>query len=819
MARSFGRQGAIPIISKFSARQFLVGRGDSRRVRAPVRGAPLLVEVAVPLPVFGRFTWEVPGEPEVGSAVVVPYGQRQLTGWVVGPGERPEGVEIRAASAVLPGEPAFTAEQLALYRWLADYYVAPLGEVIATATPADTGASTRRTFTATPEGVERLAVDPPEGPRGSLLREIVSRPGLTRAALERRLHGEVAGVPALLSGLVHAGLVAGTDLTVAGVRDEELWVVATGEGEDRVRSARGRAVLAALPARLAELPAAVVSTLVRHGAARKEPRPRSGAVVEAVAPTRAPSLNPAQLAAVEAVSGAGTWLLHGVTGAGKTEVYLALAERALAAGKQVLVLVPEIALTPQLCARFAGRFPGRVAVLHSGLAAGEKLREWRRVRTGGADVVVGARSAVFAPFRALGLVVVDEEHDDSYKQDEGVRYHGRDVAVVRATRAGCPCVLGSATPSLESWRNARAGRYRLVQLLERATPAPVPTLELVDMRALSRAHKGEPPLLAPEVHAAIEEALAAGEKAILLYNRRGFATFVECSACGGSYDCPSCGVALVLHQSIGRMTCHYCGFHRTFPGECPKCAVPLSLFGRGTERIEAQLTELFPGVPIGRMDADTTRGKGAHARILEAFRTGQTRLLVGTQLVAKGHDFPDVTVAAVLGADHVLGMPDFRSAERTWSLVTQLCGRAGRGTRPGRVFVQTGHCEHPVFAAVGDMAKFAEGELELRGMLAYPPFASLVMVRIESADRATAAAAAGDFVKVSRAQAPRFPGVDVLGPAPAPLPRLVGRWRFQVILRGRDRRAFRSFLAASRDQWRLPQGVRRIVDVDPRSMM
>jgi primosomal protein N' (replication factor Y) (superfamily II helicase) len=779
----------------------------------------VLVEVAVPLPVFGRFTWKAPGPLAIGTMVVVPYGKRSLTGWVVGPGEAPEGVAIKPLRSVLPDEPAFTAEQLQLYRWLAEYYLSPLGEVISTATPSETASSTRRTFGATPEGVERLAVDAPEGDRGSLLREIVSRPGLTRAAMERRLHDEVADVSGVLAALVQAGLVVGTDVTVAGVRDEELWVEATGAGAESVRTARGREVLASLPARLSGLPAAVVSTLVRHGAAAKVVRPRTTPVVPTEHPTLPPPLNDAQSQAIRAVVGPGTWLLHGVTGAGKTEVYLALASRALAARKQVLVLVPEIALTPQLCARFEGRFPGRVAVLHSGLAAGEKLREWRRVRTGAADIVVGARSAVFAPFADLGLVVVDEEHDDSYKQDEGVRYHGRDVAVVRASRAGCACVLGSATPSLESWRNVQAGRYRLVQLLERATPAPVPSLELVDMRALARATKGSPPLLAPAVHEAVEQALSVGEQAILLFNRRGFATFVECSSCGGSYDCPSCGVALVLHQAINRMNCHYCGFHRVFPGDCPQCAVPLSLFGRGTERIEAQLAELFPGVPIGRMDADTTRGKGAHARILSEFREGKTRLLVGTQLVAKGHDFPNVTVAAVLGADHVLGMPDFRSAERTWSLVTQLCGRAGRGDRPGRVFVQTSHPEHPVFAAVGEMAAFAEGELQIRGMLAYPPYSSLVMVRVEAADRGAASAAASALVKESRALAQRYPGVEVLGPAPAPLPRLVGRWRFQVVLRGKQRPSFRAFLAASQASWRVVAGVRRIVDVDPRSMM
>lgn len=772
----------------------------------------MVVEVAVPLPVFGRFSWLAPRPLLAGASVVVPYGSRELTGWVVGPGEQPAGVELKRVHAVLSEEPAFTSEQLAFYLWISGYYLAPLGEVIAAATPAQTGGTTRRTFSATPEGVERLAVAAPEGARGSVLREVVARPGLTRAALERRLHGEVTEVAAHLSALVQVALVRGSDTVVAGVRDEVLWVVASGTAV--AATPRGEQVLARLPCLYSELPSGVVSTLLKRGLVQKEWRSREMLRGELPAPSRPPHLNPAQVAAVAGVREEGVHLLHGVTGSGKTEVYLALAEGVLAAGKQVLVMVPEIALTPLLCSRFEGRFPGQVAVLHSGLAAGERLREWRRIRLGEATVVVGARSAVFAPFSALGLVVVDEEHDDSYKQDEGVRYHGRDLAVVRAARSRCPCVLGSATPSLESWRNAELGKYIRLQMLERATPSPVPSLELVDMR---RAARGQ--LLAPEVEAAITEALSAGGKAILLYNRRGYATFVECPGCGGSYDCPSCGVALVFHQAINRMDCHYCGFHRSYPGNCPGCATPLALLGRGTERIEEQLVEAFAGVPVGRMDADTTRGKGGHARILDDFAAGRTRLLIGTQLVAKGHDFPDVTVAAVLGADHMLGMPDFRSAERTWALVTQLCGRAGRGAVAGRVFVQTRHPDHPIFSSIGNMAGFSEGELELRKMLSYPPYSGLVLVRLEATDRQVAREAATAFVREAKAQARAFPGVDVLGPAAAPLPKLVGRYRFQAVIRGRDRSVLRAFLTANHSSWKPVAGVRRIVDVDPRSMM
>ncbi len=317
---------------------------------------------------------------------------------------------------------------------------------------------------------------------------------------------------------------------------------------------------------------------------------------------------------------------------------------------------------------------------------------------------------------------------------------------------------------------------------------------------------------------AIAEALAAGGKAILLYNRRGYATFVECPGCGASQECPSCGIPLVYHQKVERLDCHTCGFHRRFQPNCGVCGSEVEVLGRGTERVEEAVTEAFPGVPVGRMDADTTTERGAHARILDDFRVGRTQLLVGTQVIAKGHDFPDVHVAAVLGVDHVLGMPDFRAAERTFALVTQLIGRAGRGTVAGKVFLQTRHPDHPVFACVNDMAAFAGQEGRIRRTLGYPPYTRLVLVRLEGVDRTAALAAASEIARLARARAPEFAGVDVLGPTPAPLPRAVGRWRFQVFLRGRNLGTFRSFLKAVQPEWRTAPGVRRIVDVDPRGL-
>lgn len=811
------------------------------------------VHVAVPLPVPGPFTYAVPQGvpvPGVGAEVLVPFGKRRVNAWVVGHAATTELADVKPLAQVLRAEPAFTADQLVIYRFVADYWLAPLGEVIATATPSGASGHTRHVYLPTDAGIAALAGEaPPEGalvatassergpvgPVASVLREVVARPRITKTTLQRRLHDEVPDVAKALASALAQGWITSDDEVVGGVRDVERWArLSTREGMDAAqvaamagltaRAGKPLAVIARLlegacPA--AELDATALRKLVTAGVATVEERERLGAWLERVPRTVAPVLNAAQTAAVDAVNGPGTWLLHGVTGAGKTEVYLALAQKVVP-DRQVLVLVPEIALTPQLLSRFAGRFGERVAVLHSQLSGAERLREWRRIREGAADVVVGARSAVFAPFRALGLVLVDEEHDDSYKQEEGVRYHARDLAVMRGRAAGAPVVLGSATPSLESWENARAGRYHLLQLLERATPSPVPRLQVVDMKLEPKLEdangKKREPLLSQAVTQALTSALAAGGKAILLYNRRGYATFVECPGCGHGEECPSCGIALTYHQAISRMDCHYCGFHRSFSPTCAACGSEVDVLGRGTERIAEVVAETFPGVPVGRMDADTTAQKGAHARILDDFREGRTRLLVGTQVVAKGHDFPDVHVAAVLGVDHVLGMPDFRAAERTFALVTQLIGRAGRGEVPGSVFLQTRHPEHPVFGAINDMARFAQEEGRIRRMLGYPPYSHLVMVRLEAVERSVAQSAAADLARRARGLAPQHAGVDVLGPAPAPLPRLVGRWRYQVILRARERGPFRPFLQALLTGWKPPAGVRRIVDVDPRSV-
>jgi len=596
---------------------------------------------------------------------------------------------------------------------------------------------------------------------------------------------------------------------------------------DAVAREGGEADLTGLAAAQGATVHDAVRRLEAAGAVRKEQREVRDVLdaAPALGSSQPPVLNPAQQAALEALTGpqaAQAWLLFGVTGSGKTEVFLGAASHALSQGRQVCVLVPEIGLTPQLVGRFKARFGDAVAVLHSGLTARDRLAHWRRIRAGEAQVAVGARSALFAPFASLGLIVVDEEHDDSYKQDDGVRYHARDLAVVLGRRHACPVILASATPSLESWSNAQQGRYGLLELPERATPRPVPRIELVDLSQVDKDEDGRRPLLAPTVVQALRETFDAGGQAIVLYNRRGFATMVQCGSCGATWECPNCGISMTLHRKAHVMACHYCGLRRPYVDRCPSCdSTDLQELGKGTERVADVLAELFPQVATARMDADTTAVRGAHHRILDDVRSGRVQMLVGTQIVAKGHDLPGVQTAVVVSADHGLRMPDFRSAERTVALVVQAAGRAGRGDVPGRVLVQTMNPDHDALQDLGDVQAFLERERNKRQVLAYPPWTRLVLIGLDGAKRPQVARAATGLAQRLQRLTPTDRSVEVLPAAPAAMPILVGRWRFQVIVRGHHVGSLRAYLKRVRSV--LDEaggaGVRVHVDVDPRHLM
>ena len=808
------------------------------------------VRVAVARPLSGTLTYAAPptlGALEIGHVVLVPLGHQGETGYIVeglGTPDLPP-ARIKPVSRLLDPLPAFDAAQLAFFEWIASYYLAPLGMVIHTALPSGIRAKTLRGLVPTDAGVASLTRREVEGADAQLLRETISRPGLTRRGLRRRLSSELdkRQVDRAIDRLVRQDWALWEDREIRGVR-----------GTIRTVTRIPHAVLADVLPRAGPRMVSVVAALDAAGGTLDLPdllqdqgtstrgslkRLAQAGVVTlgereqrdllagapAEGPTEAPPLNAHQQAALAALTvpdAQGTTVLFGVTGSGKTEVFLGAAKSVLQRGSQVLVLVPEIGLTPQLVGRFRARFGNQVAVLHSGLTGAERIAEWRRIRAGEVAVAVGARSALFAPFQRLGLIVVDEEHDDSYKQDDGVAYNARDLAVVLGRRTGCPVVLASATPSLESWFNAQQGRYCLLRLPERATARPVPLVQVVDLTAMDLPTDSPRPLLAPVVERALRETFDRGGQAIVLYNRRGYATLVECTACGSTYECPNCGISMTLHKASSRVTCHYCSLKLAYGDRCPVCkADALQEAGKGTERIEESLAQLFPDVAVGRMDADTTAARGAHHRILSAFRRSETQLLVGTQIVAKGHDLPGVQTAVVVSADRGFRMPDFRAAERTAALLVQLAGRAGRGDVAGRVFVQTYKPDHYVLQHLDDLESFYAVELRLRATLRYPPYARLVLVRVDGVDRRSALIAAEELGRDLRRSAKAFDGVTVLGPAPAALPRLVGRWRFQLIVRGDQTGPLRAYLreARARLERGAKRGVRTAWDVDPRHLM
>jgi primosomal protein N' (replication factor Y) len=733
--------------------------------------------VAVGRPVKGPFTYLLPEGPQApllpGQRLLVPFGRGRALGFYLGPAEAPAGTRLKPIAQVLEAEPALPADVFRLIAFASAHYRYPLGEALRAALPP---------------GLTRAVEDRPVAP------EVVQTAVAT----------EAAATAALLRAPSQAATLA--YLLAVGGRAEL--------GELAHAVPKAREALRRLVARgLVRLETEAASPLVRTGFGQGRPAQLTS-FQEAAVRTLTSALDGATYRA---------FLLQGVTGSGKTEVYLRAAEHALATGKGALVLVPEIALTPQLVGRFRSRFGGQVAVLHSGLKDKERRRHWQALRSGRVRLAVGVRSAVFAPVAALGLLVVDEEHDPSFKQDEKLRYQARDLAVVRARDAGSVVVLGSATPSLETYENARRGRYEVLELPARVDDRPMPQVELVDLRHRPRLRGEVPKALSEESATALEETLAKGQQAILFLNRRGHSTTLLCEACGHAVSCDSCDVALTLHLHPSALQCHYCGASRPVPQECQACGGALVHLGTGTEKVEAEVQARCPTARVARLDRDAVGTGERLTERLASFAKGELDVLVGTQMVAKGHDFPGVTLVVVVSADTGLLLPDFRAAERTFQLLTQVAGRAGRGKDTGRVLVQTYNPEaEPVArAAHHDFIGFASRELEWRKALAYPPFSRLAAIRLEGADaQETAASAQALGDTLAKALPPAASGVRLLGPAPAPLSRLKGLTRWQLLLKAPQHRVLRPVLdAAERALLALPRGVRGVLDVDPGAML
>ena len=823
------------------------------------------VEVALPLPLFQSFTYRIEDPPPPGSRVLVPFRRGERVGWVLGPGD-PRGIRgIRPVLDVLDAQPSVPSDALRLARWIADYYVAPLGLVLRSMLPSVLSDRSRDLLRPLPPESAARKEDLP-GRSRRVLETLRNRAGPARVSSLRKeldmgsIWPEIRRLRSL--GLLEHWTEPPPEPPVRTRKVVRLrsWLTDLTERE-RVfaRADRQRECFELLVERGGSSPLAglqsdhgfsrsVIAGLQAKGLVEvgddevlRDPFAGSGSEPD---PAFRPRPTEAQAQVLKHLLGSldeatpSPVLLRGVTGSGKTLVYLSLLEEVVTRrGRSAIVLVPEISLTPQTVSRFRSWFGDQVAVLHSALSDGERFDQWRQIRTGQRRIVVGARSALFAPLPDLGAIVVDEEHDGSYKQSETPRYHARDVAVVRAALTGAICLLGSATPSLESWRNAQRGKFTLLTLPERVGGRPLPPVEVVDLRTTGggkatgpgpssgRGTGGRAPdILSPVLVAAVEEGLERGEQAILLLNRRGYSSFIQCRACGEVKQCPHCSVSLTFHRRKNRLICHHCRHEEAVPGRCPACGDPdLSYRGLGTEQVERVVAETFPRARIARMDVDTTGGKWSHAEILDRVGRGEVDILLGTQMIAKGLDFPRVTLVGVVNADVGLHLPDFRASERTFQLLSQVAGRAGRGDLGGRVLIQTavpGH--YSIRAAVDhDYPGFARREMEERSAPRYPPGLRMVNFVVSSPDPEAAATGAEQCLRWMERRRPALgAGAQLVGPAPAPIERLHGRWRWHFFLRGGSVRAVtRSLHELAADPPLPPGDVRLVVDRDPVALL
>ncbi|MDD4239315.1 MAG: primosomal protein N' [Desulfotomaculaceae bacterium] len=702
------------------------------------------------------FHYAVPQEFEdvlqIGSRVLVPFRERQLAGYVVGFGLPESQVHIREIAGILDEEPVFSLELLELARWMSESYLCSTAEalqrIISPRLQVKSGREVRRIIPALAgEELEQIVASMSRAPRqAAVLRAAMASPGLS----VKELAATAETTSKTVKLLVDKGYLAAVKKTAS--QDTS--------GYDGPQFAAGYGAL---------------------------------------------QLNADQTTALEQIEAAlkngkfNTFLLHGVTGSGKTEVYLRAIAAALQEGRQAVALVPEIALTPQMIELFQARFGSLVAVLHSGLAGTARYQAWRRVKSGEAPVVLGTRSAVFAPMPRPGLFIIDEEHESTYKQDDHLRYHAREVALKRAQQSGSVVILGSATPSLESYlRAGKGGLYHLLELPARIGNHPLPPVQVVDMREEIR--RGNRGIFSLSLIEAISRRLERHEQVILFLNRRGYANFVVCRECGLVLKCPSCDISLTYHLD-GRLRCHYCNYSITLPTLCPKCSSKnIRHFGVGTQKVEEEARRLFPQAKILRMDSDTTSRRGSHERIINSFRDGHTDILIGTQMIAKGLDLPKVTLVGVINADTTLHMPDFRAAERTFQLLTQVAGRAGRGSLAGEVQVQTYTPEHYsiIAAAAHDYESFYRSEAPVRRALGYPPFNHLARLLLTYADEeilTKGALLAKELLEkiVTSCNHP----IEVLGPAPAPLSRIKGQFRWQLVLKGPHRNTLKDVLKES----------------------
>ena len=825
---------------------------------------PAFCDIALPVPLDNTFTYRVPGgnglpgngvEPVIGGRVLVPFREQRLSGVVVALHDREPSVKTKSVLQVLDTAPVLDESLMRLAKWIAEYYLAPLGEVFRTMLPLAAEFRRARVYRITDAG--RLALHQ-AGMSGSSARSrqeplqqmlefrvldyLAERESAREQVLKSATHADTK----ILAALARKKWITREDLSSAGEarRTVRVALLRTPEANTKSggKSAAGGTKLSANQQRILEavreaggrtrvdnlrelaVPHTTLQTLVKRGLVEIMEEP-ADFTVSTTKPRPSPfhfQFTPAQQNALEQIRTAAAsgkyagFLLHGVTGSGKTAVYLTAMHAVLQAGRSAILLVPEIGLTPAVAADLHQIFGDQVAILHSGLSDRERAEQWHRIRRGEARMVVGTRSAVFAPVSGLALIIVDEEHDSSYKQEETPRYHARDVAVMRARMAGAAVVLGSATPSLESYFNGQKNKYTLLELPDRVEQRPLPEVEILDMKEEFR-ETGHEQVISGRMAAEIGERLARREQVMVLLNRRGYAPVVLCRACGHTAQCANCAISLTHHKREHRLQCHYCGYLQAVPKVCEECGSEYVYFvGTGSEKLEELLHGMFPQARIGRLDRDTVRGRHDFERMLNQLSAGELDILVGTQMIAKGHDVHGVTLVGVVGADIALGLPDFRAAERTFQLLTQVAGRAGRGESPGKVVLQTCFPEHYAvqFAAAHDFRGFYDKELRYRSWMHYPPFNAVanVLVRGEKLD---------DVLKFSGLlgrwlEKTSHVGIRVLGPAAAPLTRLKRDYRYHFLLKSASREKLNGLLRAMltyAGEQKIPRS-NLIVDVD-----
>lgn len=808
-------------------------------------GISQFAQIALPVAVHDTYTYRIPDAlrdaVRLGSRVEVPLGTKTTTGFVIALLDETavDAAKMKPIRAVLDDEePALIPEIIELCRWAAEYYIAPPGEMLRVALPANMAARGKREAVLTGDAA---MIEDALASKQILDGDLPVVDELVKRALPlNTLFEEMKVSRSTIARLRDAGIITINDRLrdAEGVRYDRFVILETTPGALTPKQQTAVELLQARGGELAVralehggVSAAVLSALAKKGVVRIERRARRHTLDAFLAglgevPTGEIRYSEQQRDAIEAVRKTlGTFapfLLEGVTGSGKTEVYIELMREVVKRGEQAVLLVPEISLTPVFASRLKERFGERIAILHSNLSASERYDQWWRARRGEVDVAIGPRSALFTPFQRLGLIVVDEEGDGAYKQEETPRYNARDLAVVRAQLRRIPVILGSATPSLESRENAARGKYTLLRMTARVEARPLPDVEIIDLRK-ERAEKEDKGfvIFSGEMKKVLHETFDAGEQVIILINRRGYAPYLLCRECGHEFRCRDCSVTLTVHRREGLLICHYCGARKPMPKNCPLCqGEVLQPIGFGTEKVEERFLKEFPNVPAEVLDRDSTRKKGSLVAILDRFRRGDTRALIGTQMLSKGHHFPNVTLTAVLNADSILGYPDFRSAEKTFYLLTQVAGRSGRGELLGKVLIQTAFPTHYAIqhAIRHDYESFYEAEIQFRKTFHYPPVTSMIAILFRGEELNNVERASRECGKMLEEAVEPLVGTRIQGPAAAPLARIKGVWRFQILIRSPQRVALRRAVEAVM----LPRkfkGVEVAIDVDPLNIL